>query len=100
MIEVAPHADGSIVRVRAQPGARKNGVTGEHDGALKVAVAAPPDRGKANEAIAAVLAEILGTKPAQVALRSGASSRSKTFLIAGLTPADVIDRLAATLTPT
>ena len=43
MIAVTAHAEGSLLPVRAQPGARKTAVLGEQAGALKVAVTAPPE---------------------------------------------------------
>jgi uncharacterized protein len=94
-IAIVPHADGSILPVVAQPGARRNAVLGERAGALRVAVTAPPDKGKANAAIQALLAERLGCKAAQVALISGATSRQKRFLIGGLDPETLRRRLAA-----
>jgi uncharacterized protein (TIGR00251 family) len=78
-----------VLAVRAQPRARRSGIVGVHDGALKVAVTAPADKGKANEAIAAVLAEALQVKRSQIALLAGATSRAKKFLIRGLA-ADVL----------
>jgi uncharacterized protein len=80
--------------VRAQPGARRNGVVGEQGGALKVAVTAPADQGKANKAIVEALAEGLGLKKAQVALIGGVASRSKRFLLRGVTADDVRKRLS------
>ena len=50
MIAVTDHPDGCVLPVRAQPGARKAGVLGEQNGALKVAVTAPPEDGRANRA--------------------------------------------------
>jgi len=85
VIEIRPHAEGSLLAVRAQPGARKPGVLGEHAGALKVAVTAPPEDGRANEAITELLREWLGLKRSQVELASGATNRSKQFLIRGVT---------------
>src|SRR5690348_15600055 len=97
MIAVTTHAEGCIVPVRAHPGARKNGVTGEQAGALKVSVTAPPDQGRANQALVEILREALGVKRAQVELFSGATSRDKRFLIRGLTKEDLESRLAALL---
>lgn len=97
MIDLTPHAEGTVVAVRAQPGARRNAIVGTHAGALRVAVTAPPERGKANAAIEATLAEALGLKAAQVGLVSGPSSREKRFLIAGLTADEVRSRIAAIL---
>ncbi len=85
MIAVTPHAEGAAVAVRAQPGARKNAVLGEQAGALKVAVTAPPQDGRANDALVEVLRDWLGVKRSQVALVSGQTNRNKVFLIRGVT---------------
>jgi uncharacterized protein len=85
MIEVTPHAEGCILAVRAQPGARKNAVVGEQAGALKVAVTAPPEDGRANRAIVELLREWLELKRSQVELVGGATNRSKQVLIRGFT---------------
>lgn len=84
MIDIHDHADGCLLSVRAQPGARRNAVVGEQGSALKVAVTAPPDKGRANDAIVEVLAEALGVKRSQITLVSGMTSRTKKFLIAGM----------------
>ena len=86
MVAIAPHAEGCLLAVRAQPGARKAGVMGEQAGALKVAVTAPPADGRANQALVELLRDWLGLKRSQVELASGATNRNKQFLIRGLTP--------------
>ena len=96
MIELADHADGCVVAVRAQPGARRNGIVGEHHGALKVAVTAPAERGRANEAVAALLAAALGLKKSQVELISGVTTRDKRFLLRRVTVEQVRQFLART----
>ena len=83
-ITISPHAEGALLTVRAQPGARKNAVLGEHGGALKVAVTAPPEDGRANAALTELLRDWLGLKRSQVELAGGATNRNKTFLIRGL----------------
>jgi uncharacterized protein (TIGR00251 family) len=99
MIAIASHADGAVLAVLAHPGSKCNAVLGERDGALRVAVTAPPEKGKANFAIQSVLAEQLGCKAAQVALLSGASSRRKRFLIGGIELEELERRLAVILAP-
>ena len=84
MIEIRPHSEGCLLSVRGQPGARKNAVIGEHAAALKVSVTAPPEDGRANQAIAELLHDWLGLKRSQVELASGATTRNKVFLIRGL----------------
>jgi len=68
-------------RVAARPGARRDEVVGEWNGALKVAVRAAPDKGKANEAIRDLLAERLGVRASRIRIISGHSAREKTLLI-------------------
>jgi uncharacterized protein (TIGR00251 family) len=97
MIAVTEHAEGLLLPVRAQPGARRNGVQGEQAGALKVAVTAPPQDGRANEALAEVLRAALGLKRSQLELAAGATSRDKRFLVRGLARAELERRLAALL---
>jgi uncharacterized protein (TIGR00251 family) len=81
--------DGCTLSVRVHPGARKNGVTGVHADALKIALTAPPVDGKANEALIAFLADSLHLPRARVALLAGATSRVKTVRITGKSAAEV-----------
>lgn len=97
MIELTPSKQGVLLNVLARPGARREGVQGEHDGALRVAVNAPPEKGKANAAVVAVLADALGLKPAEIALVAGEGSRRKRVLLSGLAPDDAARRIAEAL---
>ena len=94
MIAVTTHAEGATVAVRAQPGARKNAVLGEQAGALKVAVTAPPEDGRANAALVEVLKDWLGVKRSQVELIGGPTHRNKVFLVRGVT-AEVLTGMIA-----
>jgi uncharacterized protein (TIGR00251 family) len=70
--------DGSVlICVKAVPGASRDQIAGVLGDRLKVKVAAPPEGGKANKAICAIIAKELGVKPAQVEIVSGASSAEK-----------------------
>jgi uncharacterized protein (TIGR00251 family) len=93
-LELTPHADRTILSVRAQPGARRDEIRGVHDGALRVAVTAAPEKGKANHAIIKLLAKTLGIAKSRVVLISGETSRNKTFLVHGLSQQKVADALA------
>jgi uncharacterized protein (TIGR00251 family) len=59
-------ADGCTLAVRVHPGAKKNGVTGIHAGALKISLTTPPTDGRANEALIALLAELLRIRRAKI----------------------------------
>ena len=93
MIAAAPHARGVILPVLAQPASRREGIIGERAGALRVAVTAAPEKGKANVAIQSVLADALGCKSSTITLLSGETSRKKRFLIDGMTADDLLRRL-------
>src|SRR5205085_3463049 len=90
---LAEHPEGCVLPVRAQPGARKAGVKGEQNGALKLAVTAPPEDGRANAALVELLRDLLALKRSQVELIAGMTSREKKFLIRGVSR----EELAATL---
>ncbi len=91
------HENGTVLPVQAQPKAKKNGLAGCHDGALKVQVTQAPEKGKANGALEKVIAKLLGLKKSQVSLLSGATSTRKKFLLAGVSVADVQSRIETAL---
>ncbi|MCU0227865.1 MAG: DUF167 domain-containing protein [Bryobacterales bacterium] len=72
------------VVVKVKPGAKRDHVEVGADGTLVVQVKAPPIDGRANEAVAALLAQHFGVKRGAVTLRQGASNRNKVFEVSGL----------------
>ena len=86
MIDLEPHAEGVVLPVRAQPGAKRNEIRGLQDGMLKVSVTQIAEKGKANKALVEVLAKGLGLRKSQFALLAGETSSHKRFLVRGLTP--------------
>ena len=97
MVAVEPTAGGVIIPVRVRAGARRTGVAGEHDGALRIDVNAAPEKGKANRAVAEVLAEVLQIPKSTVKLLSGATSNQKRFLVASVDDAIARQRIEAAL---
>ncbi|MCU0704578.1 MAG: DUF167 domain-containing protein [Fimbriiglobus sp.] len=90
---IQAHPDGATLAVRAQPNAKKSAVLGRHGEAIKIAITAPPEDGRANAALTEYLKTWLGVKRSQVVLLSGEKSRDKVFLIRGLTPAELTERV-------
>lgn len=89
MIAITKIEQGCSLQVRVQPRAGRNAITGEHDGALKVRLAAPPVEGRANHALCRFLAECLNIPVAAVRIAGGEHSRSKRVEIHGVTPAQI-----------
>lgn len=81
--------------VLVQPRASRTRVVGEHDGRLKIALAAPPVDGEANAALVAFLSERLGVRRAEISLLDGEASRRKRLAVRGVAPAEVMVRLSA-----
>ncbi len=80
--------DGVRIRLRVQPRARRNradGLVAEADGgvALKVAVTAPPEDGKANAAVIALLAKAWGLPKSAFTVVVGAADRRKIIHLQG-----------------
>lgn len=88
-------SDGSVTfAVRVVPRASRTEVVGEHDGALKIRVAATPVEGAANEELTRFLARQFGVPAREVELVSGHPSRMKRVRARGVTAAQ-LRRLAA-----
>ena len=80
-------AGGIRLRLKVQPKARREGIAGwvpDQDGAaLKLSVGAPPEDGKANEAVIALLAEALGVAKSAISVVAGVTDRRKLVEIRG-----------------
>ena len=85
-------ADGVLLGLRVSAGSTRAGILGLHGDRLKIAVREPPEKGKANKAIVALLAHTFGVGKSDVEITSGAGSASKTVLVRGL-DADNLERL-------
>jgi len=81
-LELIAVPGGTRLRLRVKPGARATALVGAHGGALKIAVAAPPERGKANRAVVKLLAETLGLPASAVRITSGETSQDKVAVVA------------------
>ncbi len=78
--------------IRLTPGAVADRIEGVAEGRLRARVAARPVDGAANEALLRLLAAELGISRSRVALRSGASSRTKVVQVEGIDPAAIRSR--------
>lgn len=77
-----------VLRLHVQPGAGRSELVGRHGDALKVRVATPPERGRANEECRRLLAEAFELKESAVVLVGGETSRTKRFSLTGVADAE------------
>jgi uncharacterized protein (TIGR00251 family) len=89
MLALEIEADAVVLPVKTVPGASRTRFMGEWDGRAKIAVAAPPEKGKANTALLVFLAKGLGVRKSCVRVLSGATSTTKRIRIEGVHAADV-----------
>ena len=83
-------SDGTVVlRLHVHAGAGRTAVVGRHGDALKVSVAAPPDKGRANDAVLLLVADVVDLGRSAVELVAGPASRTKRVAVRGRTPEEV-----------
>ena len=81
------------VEVRVQPRASRDRIAGFQGGALRVHVAAPPERGKANARLLKLVTDRLGIAKQRVRIVHGETSRTKRLRIAGMSEAEFRARI-------
>jgi uncharacterized protein len=83
------------LRLRVSPGSGRSAIVGRHGDAWKVRVTAPPEHGRANDAVLRLLADALSLPRERLTLVSGHSARDKIVELAGVGPALIERRLAS-----
>ena len=91
---LTPCEGGVLLDLHVQPGARHEGLAGEHDGRLKLALRSPPLEGRANAALMQWLSTELNVPLAALTLVRGAGARIKRVRISGVDASAVQARLA------
>lgn len=94
MTFVRQTAGGVELTLKVVPGASRDRILGPLGDALKVQVAAAPERGRANASVVELLAVALGVPRRSVQLLAGLHQPRKTVLIVGLSEAEVAQRLS------
>jgi uncharacterized protein (TIGR00251 family) len=97
-IQFKESAEGILLPVHARAGARRNGIIGVHGGRLKIAVTQIPEKGKANQEILRLLADVLDLPKSQVRLVAGETNSQKTICLSGISLEEIEHRLLPYLT--
>jgi uncharacterized protein (TIGR00251 family) len=93
----SPTRHGYVLRLTVVPGAQRTQVVGLYGDRLKVRLAAPPEKGAANQELIAFLARTLDLPKSSLKLTLGAQSRTKAVTVSDLSPdlGDRLDRLVS-----
>jgi uncharacterized protein (TIGR00251 family) len=95
MTELAVHEDshGVVFAAKIVPGSSRTAVAGVLDDMVKIRVAAPPEKGKANQCLVAFLAKLLGVRKSDVEVVSGQSRPVKQVQVTGISAAQLLEKL-------
>ncbi|MGZ5437070.1 MAG: DUF167 domain-containing protein [Pyrinomonadaceae bacterium] len=83
MIRYSQHGRTLTFAVRVAPRASRGEISGEHEGALRVRIAAPPVDGAANRELTRVIAKALKVPQNAVEIIAGTNSKNKTVRVQG-----------------
>ena len=81
------------ISVRVQPNAKRNEAVRFEDGVMHLKIAAPPVKGKANEALLTFLSDVLGVSKSRLTIEKGATSRTKVLAVEGMSLEEVKKRI-------
>ncbi|MFQ5590943.1 MAG: DUF167 domain-containing protein [Phycisphaerae bacterium] len=91
MIDIRADGNAVFLAVKVVPGASRTRYAGQWQSRARIAVAAPPEMGRANRAVIAFISRLLGVRPRDVSIVTGGTSPQKTIRIEGVT-ADAVRR--------
>jgi hypothetical protein len=87
------------LRLRVSPGSGRAEIVGRHGDAWRVRVTAPPEHGKANDAVLRLVADTVAVPLSAVTIVSGHGARDKIIELTGVGPALIERRLASASSP-
>jgi hypothetical protein len=96
-IELTERPDGVELSVKVVPGSSRDKIVGAWQNALRVAVSAPPEGGKANQQVVRLLAEVFGVKRGDVTITHGRTQPLKRVLITGIAGSEAREHISAAL---
>lgn len=98
-LDIISRPGGVEFAVKVVPGASRSRVAGVLGDALKLAVAAPPEKGLANKAVIELLAASLGVRRADIEIVAGHTQPHKRVRVRGVSTAAVLKLAAGNETP-
>ncbi|MBA2494295.1 MAG: YggU family protein [Acidobacteria bacterium] len=93
MIQTTEKNRSLTFNVRVVPRASKSEIVGEHDGALKIRLCAPPTGGAANAELVKLLSKTFGVSKSEVQILNGQTAKTKQVCISNITSKNLTDIL-------
>jgi uncharacterized protein len=81
------------IAIKVQPNARKNEIVGFSNDTLRLKIAAPPDKGKANKELIEFLSDALDLKKSDISILRGLTDHNKLIAIEGISLEELMVRL-------
>ena len=81
------------LEIKVTPNAGRSEITGWKDGALRVKIAAPPEKGKGNKELIDFLSGALGVRKSAISIVGGRTGRSKTIAVEGMSREEIVNRI-------
>ena len=94
MIRIEDKGGAAEFEVKVVPGSSRTALAGEYDGRMRINVAAPPERGKANRALIKFLAETLALRKNDITIVKGENAPLKRLRVRGVSARALTGRLA------
>ncbi len=92
-LQVQESPGGVVFTAKIVPGSSRTALAGMLGGMVKVKVAAPPEKGKANQALVAFLADCLGVRKNEVTILAGQTNPVKQVQVTGISAQTLVDKL-------
>jgi uncharacterized protein (TIGR00251 family) len=96
-LSITQTPEGARLSVKVVPGSSRDKIVGILGVRLKIATSAPPEKGRANKAVAKLLAKTIGVDAKDVVLAAGQTNPNKEFVLAGISAADLKQKLVKAL---
>ncbi|MCG3136904.1 MAG: hypothetical protein HJJLKODD_00742 [Phycisphaerae bacterium] len=93
-MKISIHPEGLLLAVKVVPGSSRDRISGWLGESLKVQLTTAPEKGKANAALLALLAQELGLTPSTMQIWRGVTQPRKSILIRGISAEQLLKRLA------
>ena len=92
-LKIQQNGPNVVFAAKIVPGSSKTAVAGVLDGMLKIKVAAPPEKGRANKSIIEFLSKELGVRKNCIEIIAGQTSEVKQLQVSGISTDELLSGL-------